>query len=564
MNSYIAAFRLAMTLGLGSAAIECWPQAPHTLWAGVFYGINAPSSVDCAIDQQENVYVLGQFSGNVDFDPGLALYPMSSSNGNIYVAKMNSDGQFLWAIQFGIGTSQPIGIEVDVAGNIVIGGINFSLSADFDPGPTTFTLPVLGGFVLKLTESGTFLWAKSIGGPITLMRDMTIDSDGNVITTGDFQGTIDFDPGPDLLELSSTGINDIFVSKLGSNGQLLWAINIGGTADNDGLAVAADFAGNTYIGGFFTGTTDFDPSPTDYSIASQGGGDAFVCKLSPQGNLVWARSMGGPAANYADAVRSISVRNGQVFSVGAYKESADFDPSLTTYTLNSAGEIDAFVSVLSTSGDFVAAYPIGGWEGNEFGWRVETDALDNLYIHGQFQGTVDFDPGPTVQSLTTTTTGRFLCKWSSQGAFVWAFAVPGITAAVINTQDEIYCIGSCTSTTDVDPSAEVYQAGQPGALVMKLDQTVTTFVTEDVLMRNSELRVSQGPIQGESYIVTFPQLASVGRLLMNDLQGRLVDEIPVQPGMYSLVVDLTNKVPGMYVLSLYTGQEKLTARVERY
>ncbi|MBI3175960.1 MAG: SBBP repeat-containing protein [Chloroflexi bacterium] len=120
-----------------------------------------------------------------------------------------------------------------------------------------------------LLADGDYLWAKNwsasdVGEAISL----AIDSNDNVYTTGRFGGTIDFDPGPGTFNLTSTGF-DIFVSKLDSNGNFVWAKNMGGSGPNaytavtTSNAIALDANGNVYVTGRFCGTVDFDPGPGD-------------------------------------------------------------------------------------------------------------------------------------------------------------------------------------------------------------------------------------------------------------------------------------------------------------
>lgn len=79
-------------------------------------------------------------------------------------------------------------------------------------------------------ENGDFVWAKAMGGTSDDSGEgIAVDDAGNVYTTGSFYGTVDFDPGPGSFNLTSTGFSDIFVSKLDSAGNFVWAKRMGGT-----------------------------------------------------------------------------------------------------------------------------------------------------------------------------------------------------------------------------------------------------------------------------------------------------------------------------------------------
>ena len=110
---------------------------------------------------------------------------------------------------------------------------------------------------------------------------------------GSFQGTADFDPGAGTFNLTSAGDYDIFISKLDSSGNFVWAKSLGGTGYDVSYGIALDSGGNVYTTGSFSGTVDFDPGAGTFNLTSAGTGDIFVSKLDSNGNFVWARSLGG-------------------------------------------------------------------------------------------------------------------------------------------------------------------------------------------------------------------------------------------------------------------------------
>ena len=80
---------------------------------------------------------------------------------------------------------------------------------------------------------------------------MAVDSSGNVYTTGYFAGTADFDPGAGTTNLTANGSSDVFVSKLDSSGDLVWAKSFGDTSVDYCYSVAVDSSGNVYTTGTF-------------------------------------------------------------------------------------------------------------------------------------------------------------------------------------------------------------------------------------------------------------------------------------------------------------------------
>ena len=180
-----------------------------------------------------------------------------------------------------IGGSRGNHITVDAAGNVYTTGY-FSGVADFDPGPGTFYLTADGGdaYVSKLDADGNFVWALQFGGDQTNYgQAVNVDVSGNVYIAGYFGGTVDFDPGPAVFNITSNGQDDIFITKLDSNGNLLWAKNIGGTNSDLAYAAVLDVSGNICMTGVFIGDVDFDPGAGMFNMNGGGNNDCFVLKL---------------------------------------------------------------------------------------------------------------------------------------------------------------------------------------------------------------------------------------------------------------------------------------------
>lgn len=251
------------------------------------WGAGQDVSTSVAVDANGNVYTTGEFAGTVDFDPGPGIYNLSSLGGyfDVFVSKLNSSGDFQWAKQVGgPGSEEGSSIAVDASGFVFVSG-TFEGTANFNPGNSNNILTSIGNadmFYLKLDNSGNFLWAKQIGGVGAYVGDrIAVDPNGNVYTIGLLHGTVDVDPGPSYYYLS-TGTQDIFVSKLDTWGNFIWAVKMGGNGNNGGLGVAVNTIGNVYATGWFTETVDFDPGPGIYNITAlspPGGIDAFVLKL---------------------------------------------------------------------------------------------------------------------------------------------------------------------------------------------------------------------------------------------------------------------------------------------
>ena len=140
------------------------------------------------------------------------------------------------------------------------------------------------------------VWAKNMGGTaVDRAHSVAVDAFGNVYTTGFFDSTADFDPGPGTAYLTAEKFGNWFVSKLDAAGNFVWAKQVGGTHDDViSYSIALDVAGNIYTTGYFSGTVDFDPGAGTTNLTTPAFDlHIFVSKLDAYGNFVWAKNMGG-------------------------------------------------------------------------------------------------------------------------------------------------------------------------------------------------------------------------------------------------------------------------------
>jgi hypothetical protein len=118
---------------------------------------------------------------------------------------------------------------------------------------------------------------------------IAIDGNGNVYTTGEFWGTVDFDPGAGISNLISAGNNDIFIQKLDAAGNFLLAKRFGNGSQEGVNTIAVDNSGNIHTTGYFVGTVDFDPASSTANLTSAGAQDVYILKWDAAGNYVWVK-----------------------------------------------------------------------------------------------------------------------------------------------------------------------------------------------------------------------------------------------------------------------------------
>ncbi len=199
-------------------------------WASTFEtgNISIENAVrSSVVDSNENVYQVGAFSGSVDFDPGVPTSSVSSKGGpDAFIVKLDSKGFLVWIRTFGsIGSDKATSVTLDLNGNPVITG-SFQGTVDFDPGTGVLNQTTSGAddaFIINLDTTGGLQWVKTIGGTSSDQgKTLTTDNFGNILIAGMYYGTVDFDPGPNVVSMTSTsGSTDIFFLKLDKTGNLL-------------------------------------------------------------------------------------------------------------------------------------------------------------------------------------------------------------------------------------------------------------------------------------------------------------------------------------------------------
>lgn len=397
----------AATLNLTSAGITDiyitkLNASGNLVWAKRIGGTNEDVAYSIAVDASGNVYTTGYFQGTVDFDPGAGTTNLISGTAvnNAFVSKLDATGNFVWAKVF-VSTASEVksnGIAVDASGNVYTTG-SFSGLTTFPAGGTSLTLT--GGtdaFVCKLSSAGVISWVKKMAGTLNESGNaLALDASGNVCITGTFTGVPDFDPGAGTATLGSAGSDDVFICKLDASGNYVMAVKMGGTGSDVAKAIDTDAAGNIYTTGFFSGTADFDPGASTYNLTATAS-DVFTSKLDASGNFVWAVKQGG-ASN--DRGYGISVdASSNVYTTGFFLGTVDFDPGAAVSNLVSVGTADAFVSKLNSSGSFVWAIAFSGTS-DDVGYAITTDASTNVFVHGTFMSTSDFDPLAGTSNLTS-------------------------------------------------------------------------------------------------------------------------------------------------------------------
>lgn len=332
-------------------------------------------------------------------------------------------------------------------------------------------------FILKLSPAGGLIWAKTLSGLENVYGfSVAVDGEGMVYVGGFFEGTVDFDPGPDTFSLSSEGLLDVFIQKMDGAGNLLWAKTMGGLNNELLYALCADEAGNVYATGWFADSADFDPNDGSTILSSAGLADVFVQKLDRDGNLLWATSFGGESSDEGFAICLDGL--GNVYTAGWFYGTLDFDAGPQAESLVSQGEKDIFVHKLDTDGNFQWAKAFGGPQ-DDHAYSIAADDSNDIYLAGSYRDTLDFGAEAQLDRLASAGRADVLAlKMDGDGKLLWAKSMGGPSedegrSIAVDSQGNAYLLGYFRGEADFDPGLEAYKLVSAGAwdvFVQKLDK----------------------------------------------------------------------------------------------
>lgn len=474
----------------GGVFIVCYDINRNPVWkkqlqkAGNTFNING-----IIVDANDNFYLLGDAKGIIDFDPSPSESigtANSIGNGNVFIAKYNSTGDYLYHNILGSSNSSDYlkSATIDYTNNLIIVG-QLGGTTDFNTGPGTYNLinatPSYDGFVAKYDQSGAFIWANKIGGAGTkeVANAVTTDNNGNIFVSGTFSGTTDFDYGTGVTNLTSSG-DDIFLMKILSNGTFLWAESFGAvgttTTDYPTKIVADTTDGSVYVSGFISGTTDFDPGPSVSNITRIASG--FIAKYDNNGLYIWAKSIGNSFSSVPSCIRLI---NSDVFCTGSNG--------------NNQG---AFFEKYSSSGvEYWRKSIEGNSKQNLIG--LETSLGTNFWLignipFGQLNKTADYDPYQNTYNVSGDTSRIYIAEYRDTASLFYVTFTSinhrgqsEYSKVFVDEKDNIIWTGSFTESVDLDPGngSSIYTANKMGLFLQKLDTSNNLLWNKVITSTNS-------------------------------------------------------------------------------
>lgn len=323
------------------------------IWGNGFACFNQPVIKGVKIDNANNIIVCGNFQYTIDFDPSPSTASLTATSYDGFMAKYDNNGNYLWAMKIGTTDNDFVNdLCIDINNNIYSTG-SYMGTVNFNPLGTTTNLTsnvgVANAFVAKYGANGVLKWANAIGSTSTDMgRSIKLDKLGNIVYAGIFGGNVDFDAGVGVASLSSNTTNrGVFISKIDTANNFVWAKDFGGAVTDDIYEIAIDSSNQIIATGIMDPFMNFNPSGT-YNPGGKGSLDAYIAKYSKTGSLVWAYPIGGTGGDWGMSL-DVNQADNAIYTTG-YFNSSNLDlniSSTASTTITSNGGEDIYIAKYS-------------------------------------------------------------------------------------------------------------------------------------------------------------------------------------------------------------------------
>ncbi|NTW33469.1 MAG: hypothetical protein HGB12_12745, partial [Bacteroidetes bacterium] len=407
-------------------------------------------------------------------------YSIEDADGNLWFGS-NGEGLYKYdgklfvhfGMEQGLSSNTIYSILQDNTGNYyVYGNFNGTVNQDLT------SISTLGGqdiFLSKYNSNGDILWMKQIGGTgsetsIGICMNHAGDA---LIVSGQTNGNCSFDG---MFPISTSGLNDIFLSKFDLNGNCLWSSKAVYGADHQiGGAITIDNNENIVMAGAFKVDASFNNNPaSDLSSSYLGIRQYFVAEFDQNGDNIWSKLINCDDASNSTNIKTVTTYNNEYYCTGQYTGNLDVDGFAIG---NATGLSDGFVFKLDTYGNIQWLKEIKGTSSIESITKHCSDATGNLFITGNFQSDdLNLDGTILTNKTTTSKSDVFIAKYNSSGTLQWAKSV-GSTGDDKSTDISTYngnviLTGSYSDVIDFD-SFSLTNAGATDAFIAECDDNGT-------------------------------------------------------------------------------------------
>ncbi len=449
--------------GLRSVYVANFDVNSNLIWAKIVAYDSSLSVNEIIVYPSGDFSITGQFYDTITVGQSPSLQLTSAGNQDLYLARFDSLGNFLWAKSIG-------GTGIDFAGGISADNLeNTFLSGDLHI--TSFPYSGSKIFLNKYDISGNLIWSQvePAFGNNHFSSAIKCDDFGNCYVVGEFFNHIEFNSG-DSIDAGNVELNG-FVIKFDPLGNYVWGKTIGAASGYCGnQSIEIDQSGNCYMSGFYHGTISF--GTIALTSAPSSSYEVFIAKCDSDGNFIWATSTSGSSINGGLSINDF----GAIYICGNFSQTIGIGPTVLT----SQGEMDCFIAKLNSSGNFEWAIEYGGSQ-NDLVNGIITNQSE-LYLCGTFTGEMNFGSALTLYGNDTITSKSYLAKLDITSDIFQAehlqnvkvFPCPAITTIKVTTEYS----GKCSTVIfDVSGKEIMHQSTTdfiniekltPGIYILKL------------------------------------------------------------------------------------------------
>lgn len=446
-----------------------YSPAGTLIWAKRIGASAAEGFSDIAVDNDGNMYMTGGYHYTVDFDPGTGYQALTSAALNdVFIAKYDTSGSLVWVTGMG-GPAEDIGrsVVVDASGNVYLTGSfagSFWVGSDYLDAPGSNT--VYDIFICKLNSNGVFEWAQRIGDSANdIGYKILLDVAGNLIVSGQFTATVDFDPGMNSAILSSaSGTRDIFIAKYDTSGNFVSAGQISGSEGDEfiyNMELMND--GKIAITGSFLGSVDLDPDTSEYIVTDEGD---FLLVLNS--DLSFNRTT--LIKNASIPVLGIDNLNNIILS-GKYLKGVSFTSNGVSATFPGPDTTGFYIAKMDSAANIVFVKTIVSSDINA--GAVFTEATGDMYVGGNFYGgPVSFDEGNPDATFTASILDPYFMKFTP--------CAPSYAVAYADGCDSVFFAGHWYSETGTYLEFMENASGCDSIVTLQVAISNSTYDTLDI------------------------------------------------------------------------------------
>jgi len=431
-------YNLTSNAGSFDTYVAKYTSAGGLIWAVSFGGSGTDQVNGMALDDNGNPTVIGQYdSSSMDVDPGPGVYNLQNNGDKDgFIVHFDTNGKFIWAKSIGGGgTDYGDKTTADHLGN-VIAVLQYQSTINVD-GKTFTSNGSFNGLIVKYNVSGTMQWAVNLSDTgDSEGRFVGADSNNNIVVSGAFSNTVNFNPLGSPSTLNGNG-NSTFLAKYTPAGNLIWVQQITGNVTNNNSNLCINSKDDIFIDGPFSSPLNFGST----NLNPVGARDIFVAKYTSNGALQWTSDIGGASASVYNYGITAS-QDDNFYISGFFSGTVDFDPSPTSQApVSDHGQQDLFLAKYDSNGNYKWAFSAGNSGCSQtLGRSVTIDGNNDVLLAGSFCSTVNFDASKcSTYPLTAQSNTRdsFLAKYvqstPTAASQITAFSVPQqSTPAVID------------------------------------------------------------------------------------------------------------------------------------